>query len=283
MHPGLFFFRGAALPGSDVVNGGADTSVAVLLTSYFCLFFVAAWLLRRRRPHWRRTLLHSACGASASAALPFLPDGGGASPMSVREWWPLVPLLLGYWAPAGLAGRPNEALERWLLSVDRRLGWIGGAGPHDGPLDAVLESSYLFVYPMVPAALIAVLATAGPGAAPEFWQRVLLATLPCYALLPVLPTRPPRDLESPVRGTATRAMTLVFTARLSNRWNTFPSGHAAGAVAVAWSVTAAGSPIGPLFWLLAAAIVVATVRGRYHYAVDSAVGIAWAIAVCAAS
>lgn len=266
-----------------MVNGGADTSVAVLLTSYFCLFLVAAWLLRRRRPGWRRTLLLSAAGVIASAAFPILPGNGGAAQASIREWWPIVALALGYWAPAGLAGRPNEALERWLLSVDRRLGWIGGSGPHDGPLDAVLELSYLLVYPMVPAALIAVLAAAGPGAAPEFWQRVLLATLPCYALLPVLPTRPPRDLEGPVRGAATRALTLAFTTRLSNRWNTFPSGHAAGAAAVAWSVSATGSPIGMAFWLLAAAIVVATVRGRYHYAADSATGIAWALAVCAAS
>ena len=59
--------------------------------------------------------------------------------------------------------------------------------------------------------------------------------------------------------------------------NTFPSGHAAASLATALAVGArlplAGLPLG----LLAIAIAIASVVGRYHYAADALTGAALAL------
>jgi membrane-associated phospholipid phosphatase len=68
---------------------------------------------------------------------------------------------------------------------------------------------------------------------------------------------------------------------LTIRANTFPSGHAAGSLAVALAVIGVMPGIGLLFLVLAASIAVACVAGRYHYTVDVAAGIALALAIWA--
>jgi membrane-associated phospholipid phosphatase len=55
--------------------------------------------------------------------------------------------------------------------------------------------------------------------------------------------------------------------------NTVPSGHAAGAVATALAVASAMPIAGVVFLVLAASIAIATVVGRYHYVVDSVLGV----------
>ena len=56
-----------------------------------------------------------------------------------------------------------------------------------------------------------------------------------------------------------------------------PSGHAAGAVATALAVARCDAGRGHRVPLLAAAIVAATVLGRYHYLVDSLLGVVVAV------
>ena len=60
--------------------------------------------------------------------------------------------------------------------------------------------------------------------------------------------------------------------------NTFPSGHAAGSLAVAFAVIGTLPWTGALLLVLAAAICVACVVGRYHYVVDVVAGAAVALA-----
>jgi membrane-associated phospholipid phosphatase len=66
---------------------------------------------------------------------------------------------------------------------------------------------------------------------------------------------------------------------LTIRVNTFPSGHAAGSLAVALAVVGAMPASGVLLLVLALAICVACVVGRYHYIVDVLAGAAVAIAL----
>jgi membrane-associated phospholipid phosphatase len=171
-----------------------------------------------------------------------------------------------------LTGVPNEPLERWLQSVDDRLGLTRlDPAAHGG-----LEFAYLLVYPMVPAGLLAV-TYSRPASAGEFWVALLVAVLPCYGLLPLLPTRPPRALLLPnpsVTSTLARRANVRFLAAFGNAWNTLPSGHAAGAAAVAVMVWRSGSPLSPVFAALAIGIALGTVRGRYHYAMDTILGVA---------
>ncbi len=59
--------------------------------------------------------------------------------------------------------------------------------------------------------------------------------------------------------------------------NTFPSGHAAEALAAALLVLGAPLPIVLLMFVNAVAVSAAAVLGRYHYAADALAG--WAVAL----
>jgi membrane-associated phospholipid phosphatase len=250
----------------------------LLAIGYFTLMAVLALLLVRRRPGWWRTLGLALAGmlvalATSKAGVVAVPLGM----LDLRDWGLLVALPIAYWTPAPLAGAPHQAFERWLVDLDRRLG-IDEARAN-APL---LELAYLLVYPMVPAGLAAVLAAGDPTTVAVFWPAVLLAVLPCYGLLPLVATRPPRALLMPAsparpRGPVckvVRRMNVRFLATFSVGWNTLPSGHTAGAMAIAIVVWRSGSILGPLFALLAIGIALGTVRGRYHYAVDTVLGAA---------
>lgn len=243
-----------------------------LAVGYALLFLGAAIALARRRPAWPTAAALAVSGLAVAGTAPL----AGAGPAWLRDWWLLAFLPLAYWMPAPLAGAPREDLERRLLVADSRLG-LGPAVA--GPL---LEISYLMVYPLVPAGLVAV-TDAGIIEPQTFWLAVMLSVLPCYGLLPALPTRPPRALVPAPAGAASgpsalRRANLRLLSTASNGWNTLPSGHAAAAAAVAVLVWLSGSAWTPVFAALASAIALGTVRGRYHYAVDTALGVALGLA-----
>jgi membrane-associated phospholipid phosphatase len=104
----------------------------------------------------------------------------------------------------------------------------------------------------------------------------LLAEFVSYGMLPWLQTRPPRAIEAVAGVRHPPSSVRQFNAAILNRGsiqvNTVPSGHAAGAVATALAVADVMPGAGIVFALLAAAIVAATVLGRYHYLVDSLLG-----------
>ena len=64
---------------------------------------------------------------------------------------------------------------------------------------------------------------------------------------------------------------------MSVRVNTFPSGHAAEALAAALLTAAAPAPVNILMLANALAVSAGAVLGRYHYAVDAVAG--WVVAV----
>jgi membrane-associated phospholipid phosphatase len=64
-------------------------------------------------------------------------------------------------------------------------------------------------------------------------------------------------------------------------WNTFPSGHAAASVATALAVGARMPVAGAVFGVIAIAICIGSVTGRYHYAADAAAGVVFAVAAFA--
>jgi hypothetical protein len=238
-----------------------------LAAAYSSVFLVASVLLIRTRAHAWRTVGLAGAGLAAALVAGTVGELGGET---LRAWWLLGFLPLAYWMPAPLVGRPHERLEARLLRVDSAFGL--------GPVVSAfpLELSYLLVYPLVPAGLLAVL-DAGGISADRFWLGVLLAVLPCYGLLPLVATRPPRALLVPSVASAPglfRRLNVRFLAFFGNQWNTLPSGHAAGSVAVAVLVWAAGSPFAPVAAMLATGICVGTISGRYHYVVDTVLGVA---------
>jgi hypothetical protein len=199
---------------------------------------------------------------------------------------PSLILLAGYWLSGLLFVRPDVRIEQWLQSVDDRLLTRSGAlALFDGSSPLVrefFELSYLLVYLAVPAGATTLVIGGHADQVGRFWTVVLLAEFACYGVLAWIQTRPPRVIES-AHGIAPqpagiRRLNLALVNRASIQVNTLPSGHAAGAVATALAVGAVMPLVGVVFLLAALTISIATVLGRYHYVVDTVLGVLVAIA-----
>jgi membrane-associated phospholipid phosphatase len=216
----------------------------------------------------------------------YVPGGDAVLSPALSVIIPSLVLLAGYWLSGLLFVRPDVRLERWLHSVDHRA--LVGTGVLDAYRRAprivreFFELSYLLVYLAVPAGATMLAMSGRAGHVNRFWTVVLLAEFACYGMLPWLQTRPPRALESEDQLNAgdagLRRLNLRIANRASIQVNTLPSGHAAGAFATAFAVMAITPAAGIAFLVLAVSISIATVLGRYHYAVDTVLGVAVAIA-----
>ena len=203
---------------------------------------------------------------------------------------PLAVLLGGYWLSGLFFLNPMQAIERRLMATDDRLlrgsGVLAAYRASPQAVHEFFEMAYVLVYLVIPAG-VATLALGGHAdAIPRFWAIVLLAEFLSYGTMPWLQTRPPRALESTVWSIQSRSDIRRFNAVILDRGsiqaNTVPSGHAAGAVATALAVIDVMPSAGAVFLVIAACIVAATVLGRYHYLVDSLLGVlvavgAWAL------
>jgi membrane-associated phospholipid phosphatase len=265
----------------DVLRVSEIVSVA-----YFGALAAAAWL-RPAGPATRAILTLLASGVVAAPVLLAAFEPAWMAGIA-RDWLPLALLPIAYWTPSALIRRAAPDFERWLLRGDR---WFfatfaGYALRHaPRPLQELLEASYVLVYPMVPAGLGWLAAEGLRAEADRFWTVVLVSEYACYALLPVLPSRPPRmsepTLGQPLVSSAVRRLNLFVLGLASNHWNTFPSGHVAGAWATALAVASVLPAAGAVLGVLAAGITLGSVSGRYHYVADAAGGVLVALLVYA--
>jgi len=241
--------------------------------AYFVYLATAAAAVRGRGGHRRRVVAVAVAVVSAVLAISWL----GVLAV-LRDWMPLVYVVVGYWLPALLVTDTNPAFERTLLRLDHR--WLGtqGAmtlrGRAPRALIGALELAYLFCYPMVPIGFASLYVAGLREETDRFWTAVLLAVFGCYGVLPWLPTRPPRAIEGePATPGAIRRLNLQLLGRASIQLNTFPSGHAAASAATALAVSARLPTVGLALGLLAFGIAVGSVIGRYHYAADALAGV----------
>jgi membrane-associated phospholipid phosphatase len=197
----------------------------------------------------------------------------------VHDWLaPPVALLLGYWTSGLLFTGPRTDQERVLMALDRRLRILETARRLPTVFTASLEAAYAGVYVVVPVALILHLAFVPGASAEQFWSVVLLTDYVCFAVLPWVQTRPPRALEkSAPWNSPIRRFNIRMLGAASIKVNTFPSGHAAEALAAALLVIGAPPLIVAGLFLMALAISAGTVYGRYHYAADAFSG--WLVAL----
>ena len=141
-----------------------------------------------------------------------------------------------------------------------------------------LELAYAGVYVLVPIALLIRFATVAEPNPDKFWTIILVTDFVCFACLPWIQTRPPRALSGqPPWQSGLRRMNERVLATTSIQHNTFPSGHAAEAVACVLLVAAAPWPVLMAVAVAAALVSAGAVLGRYHYAADAVVG--WVVAV----
>ena len=223
----------------------------------------------------RRPIVVAACAAYASLA---------AALASLAGFWvnliaPGALLLVGYWLSGFFFRHPQPALERWLKSTDDRvfatlrLNRALAAAPR-WALE-LLEASYTADYIVVAGGAF-VTAPHGAEALARYWTIVLAAELLCYAALPFLRSRPPRALEPPgiihVRAPRMRRFNLAVLDRASVQACTIPSGHVAGAVAAALAVMPVSVTASVGFFVMSLLIAASATAGRYHYAIDCALG-----------
>jgi membrane-associated phospholipid phosphatase len=136
---------------------------------------------------------------------------------------------------------------------------------------------------LLPGGCAVLVLTGHASDANRYWTMVLAADMGAFAPLSVFQTRPPWALEKPAELAASRVHNLAsyVVKNATTGVNTFPSGHVAVTLAVAFGVIAAVPVAGVMFLLCAASIAVACVVGRYHYTMDVLAGAALGLGVCA--
>jgi hypothetical protein len=215
---------------------------------------------------------------AATAAALVVTVGAARLPGVLNDWViPPMLLLMAYWTSGFLFVAPMPRVERTLLRIDGALRVRQTAAASPRLLAELLEIAYVAVYPVVPFALVIhVLTSAAPDAA-RYWTVILVTDFICFGMLPWIQTRPPRVLEpGEPWASAVRAFNLRLLGHASIQANTFPSGHAAEALAAALLVGSAPGWIVISMFVLALAISAGAVLGRYHYAADAIAG--WTVA-----
>lgn len=206
----------------------------------------------------------------------------------VRDWYPL-PLILLAFRQMGWMALPhlNRNFENYWVRWDQALlhQWgLQSAIESLGPLlPNLLELSYLLVY-AVPVLTTAVFYRLGARERlDDAYSILLFGTLTTYALYPYFPSEPPRAVfptaDLPMMS-ALRTLNLRILGQYGIHTSVFPSGHSAAAFSAAFAVMKLlpEKPwAGRAFLILAACIAVATVYGRYHFAVDAVAGLGMAL------
>jgi membrane-associated phospholipid phosphatase len=189
---------------------------------------------------------------------------------------PVAALLTGYWTSGLLFVAPQPAAERALLALDRRLRIDRIAAATPRLVAEMLEFAYSGVYGFVLIAFA--LALRAQTAPARFWTVVLVTDYVCFGVLPWIQTRPPRAVTGdPSWRASWRTINRRLLDASSVQANTFPSGHAAEALAAALLAAGAAPPVVALMFAGAAAVSAGAVFGRYHYAADALAG--WAVAL----
>jgi membrane-associated phospholipid phosphatase len=217
--------------------------------------------------------------------------GGGSAleTPGLRVVVPIAVLLAGYWLSGRFFTQPMPEVEQWLSRVDEALldrtgirRWYERA---PAVVTEAFELSYLLVYLVAAAGALALVGSGRVDHLGRFWATVLLAGFVAYGALPWIQTRSPRTLRPDPdtrKVRPIRRLNHFVLNRGSIQANTLPSGHAAVAFAVGLAVADVAPAAGSLLMGFAAIITAATVLGRYHYAVDSILGVlvaavAWAL------
>ena len=243
------------------------------------LWFFAYLLAVIAQRRWRLRRARLALGGSVVALGLLLFTWRVEQPAVLIDWlWPPTVLLVAYWTSGLLFVRPVAWQEGALAWMDDRVGVRSFARRIPRLLAELLEAAYLGVYPLVLAAfLIHLFFSARPDPA-RFWAVVLVTDFICFGFLPWIQTRPPRALEAGDPWSAsTRMLNLRLLGATSTNVNTFPSGHAAEALAVALLTVEAPAPIVIVMFASALAVSAGAVLGRYHYLADAIAG--WMVAL----
>jgi membrane-associated phospholipid phosphatase len=245
------------------------------------LVYLATIALLIRLPPVRRLGVWLAAAAVIVVNLAVATPGSPWMVAVFRDWAPALVILVGYYAAGAFFVAPSPRVEAWLKRWDDRL--IGRATFESVPpgLRVYLELVYDFCFLLIPAGFA--VHTWFGGSADRFWTIVLIAEFIPFGVMPWLQARPPWAIEGrrAVDALPMRRFSLSWVERTTIHANTFPSGHASGSLAVALALAQAAPLAAIVFVALAVSIAVASVVGRFHYALDAITGLLLALCVWA--
>jgi membrane-associated phospholipid phosphatase len=203
-----------------------------------------------------------------------------------RDWVPLGLTLVAYremdWFSPLVRDHHLEhrwiSWDRWLLydgGLQRGIEALGSIGP------AYFEFCYLLVYAVGPFAVAVLYFAHRRERVNQVVFLYLLGTLLAYALFPLFPSDPPRTVfagaDLPGTVTALRRFNLWIVGGYGIHSSVFPSAHVSSAFSAGFALLLF-LPERKLFgWgmmIYAVSVAIATVYGRYHYAVDAITGLA---------
>ncbi|MGO9337431.1 MAG: phosphatase PAP2 family protein [Terracidiphilus sp.] len=206
----------------------------------------------------------------------------------LRDWLPVALMLVPYWQTGQFFTGPNQKIQGWLVESDHRLAKLlhPGVVAFGRYTRLSMEWAYSLCY-VLPVAGLAVLYAAGMRRyALTYWPIVLLPTYVCYALTPLVPALPPRDISGKASAAGARTKSRVFNLWIQQYASihaiSFPSAHVACALAISFVMLHYVPVAGVVFLVIAIWIGVAAIVGGYHYAVDVWLGAAVALIVLAA-
>lgn len=203
-----------------------------------------------------------------------------------RDWIPQGLIVLaykemGWFAPASHSHRLEQGWIVWdRIFLDQYHGrfLIESAG---FVLPFLLELSYVVVYALPPVTMLIVYRLGMRGRADLVLTVYLLGMFLSYAQFPFWPSEPPRVVfpgqDLPNIETVIRRFSLWIVGSYGIHTSVFPSAHVSGAIAAAMVmayVFPSRKGLITAYFLYAILVAVATVYGRYHYAVDAVAGMA---------
>jgi membrane-associated phospholipid phosphatase len=151
-------------------------------------------------------------------------------------------------------------------------------------IPAYLEVCYLLVYAVGPVTIVIVYALYKRELVDRVLVVYLAGTLTAYALFPYFPSAPPRTVfptaDLPAVITPFREFNIWLLGGYGIHSSVFPSAHVSSAFAAAWALLVFLRERKWLGWIMlgyAVSVTIATVYGRYHYAVDALAGFALSV------
>jgi membrane-associated phospholipid phosphatase len=260
--------------------------VLILFNAGFCLLWLTAL--------WRSPAAPWLVAAHAGAiGLSFLAGrlGDDVSPVggALRDLYPIVLIAL-YWLEMGLIRHtfhattfdaPVAAADVWLFG--RHLQEVWAPAMPQLWFSEFMFAVYWVYYPMVFLTPLVLVLRKHPQI-----ERVIFATtvayLACYAMYAVLPVDGPSHTVQRFQGPHTEGvfyrLVMSGTHAADSMGTAFPSSHVVGAVTVALLAVAWFSrPWAVLFMLGALGVTLSTVYTQGHFAIDSVIGVVFAVAV----
>ena len=204
----------------------------------------------------------------------------------LRDWIPLGFTLIAFremnlFTPAVRNHHLENAWigwDRWLLDTAHLRAAIESLGPI---IPSYLELCYVLVYAIALISAMILVFNRRGDQLNTFWFAFLAGTLAPYALFPYFPSDPPRTVfagaDLPHIVTVFRRLNLAILGEYGIHSSVFPSAHVSAAFACAWGLLITMPQRRRYGYMVAAfalSVAIATIYGRYHFAVDTLAGLA---------